>query len=501
MKITVVSPTKALLSEYNNKELQLVRMALDWRDKQAEHTYKRVSKSKKIALDLGPEKFAEHLADLRKQINKSCLREEDGKLYIAKGLIQAVCHAVPNTVVENNLEYPETKNWPFAQEPPELRPYQREAVDKLKAAKHGAIEAGTGAGKSLILLYLLRELGLKAVVMAPSRSIAEQLFETFQKYLGAKKVGMFGDSKKQSSPDVVVGIAASLAKVGPDSKHYKELSERDVFLADESHQCPANTFEMVCEKLMHKAHYRFFVSGTQMRTDGKDLVLEGLLGDVVYKITVPQLVEMGFLSKPKFMAVRCSSVKDKYGNTKVFSDVTFAQRYNFINNPDVLSKAANVVNNGLKKGLQVLVLIDEIGQASPILNRVLHPKDRIGFAHAAASSHEKLPPEWKNSEPNELVKKFNNKEIDLLVGTSCIVTGTDIQTVNLIVYLMGGISEIQIKQSIGRGTRRPEGKTDFWFCDFDVEDCAHMHRHFLMRQKIYSSLNPDPVKMVGKGAE
>src|SRR5690606_39357903 len=57
----------------------------------------------------------------------------------------------------------------------ELRYYQKEIVDALCDAKHGAVEVGTGLGKSKCILHQTKRLGVQTLIMAPSTSIARQL--------------------------------------------------------------------------------------------------------------------------------------------------------------------------------------------------------------------------------------------------------------------------------------------------------------------------------------
>jgi superfamily II DNA or RNA helicase len=61
-------------------------------------------------------------------------------------------------------------------------------------------------------------------------------------------------------------------------------------------------------------------------------------------------------------------------------------------------------------------------------------------------------------------------------------------TVGGIIYLQGGRSEVQIKQAVGRGTRRVPGKEDFFFFDFDVYNVGTTHRHAEARVKVYEDI-------------
>jgi superfamily II DNA or RNA helicase len=121
----------------------------------------------------------------------------------------------------------------------------------------------------------------------------------------------------------------------------------------------------------------------------------------------------------------------------------------------------------------------------------------VGFAHGGATTatKEKIPPDYRKSDPEELVKRFNERKLPILVGTSCIATGTDIQAVKTMIYLRGGRSEIELSQGIGRGTRMFQlgdyTKDSFNFFDFDVCNVPTLHRHTLERIRICKEIYPN----------
>jgi superfamily II DNA or RNA helicase len=344
----------------------------------------------------------------------------------------------------------------------------------------------TGLGKSIALMNVAKRLGQKTVVMTPSVSIARQIYDEFVENFGTRYVGAFFDSKKQSDKKFVISVAASLAKVsqeGAKNPHYENLASATVFIADESHTCPAKTLEDVCHGLLADAPYRFFFSGTQLRGDGLGLLLEAITGPIVYRMTLREGVEQGFLSKPVFNMVTVNS--SGYVRSKDPNDITREALYY---NPAVNKVAANIANKcvSLLKH-PVLILVDEFEQFAHLLP---HLKHRVAFAHGGVTAQNAnlIPKEYHKSDPNELVRQFNNLEIPILVGTSCISTGTDIRSVKDIIFLMGGKSETQIRQAIGRGTRLFEGKTDFKFWDFDVVNVDLVHKHAMQRAAIYDSV-------------
>lgn len=471
--------------------------ALTFEDKKIDFQIQRLQNSQFLAWKLGPKGLKDAIDDLKRQQKKTLLfKDEGGKLYTYPSLfdrIQKLFGDKYNFSLRSDFQFPEPELIAWKKIPyKEMRPYQRDAMEALLEKRHAGVEIATGLGKSFIILNICKHLGLKTVIMTPSISIAEQIYAEFLEAFGSRYVGAFFDSKKESGKRFVVSVAASLARVDKESKHYDALASSQVFIADESHMCPAKTLEDVCHGLMKNASRRFFFSGTQLRSDGLGLLLEAITGPILKRMSVKDGVEQGYLSKPSFYMMQTRSPSAFYSR-----DANEMTRQHFFYNPEVNKLAATIANRSVElQGHQVLILIDEFEQFAHLLP---HLKHTVKFAHGGVTSNnaESIPKEYHQSEPNKLVEKFNNKDFPILVGTSCISTGTDIRSVNTIIFLMGGKSEIQIRQSVGRGTRLFEGKNGFRFFDFDVTNVDVMHRHASERSVIYDNIY-GPVNVVGR---
>lgn len=449
------------------------------------------------------------IRELEQLRDRTALEEDDDGLRVASGLAQRVGKAL-GVIPLRGYELPEPRLLPWAK-PPKFkdRPYQVEAVTALvNAASRGpcGIELPTGAGKSVVIRNLLKFYGLSACVMAPSKSIAYQLLDDLTQHFGSKYVGLFGDGKKQSDKLFVVGIDDSLSRVELGSTHWDNLSRKDVFIADESHLTPASTLQQVCVRLMARAPYRFFVSATQTRTDGLETVLEGITGPIVYRKTLRELVDAGYLARPTFKMARVkttSSFRSGDPNQMVAQHLYYSDA--------VAKAAAQLINAFADMQRPVLVLVEELEQFRHVARFVNHP---CRFAHGPLSAKTRalVPPEHHAADPTGLVDDFNAGKFPVLFGTSCVATGTDIKAAEAVIYLMGGISEIKVAQAVGRGTRGgPNGTTVLnpWtgaqkqgvvFVDFQVEDDAFdddqdafaPYRHARARAEVYRALYEDP---------
>lgn len=464
--------------------LDSIKSSLTFRDKAANFEYQRFKKATWMMQKLGPEGFEEKLQELKAAITKTLLFTDETGLYTYAGLANKVSR-LTGVSVESEVVFPQPKKVPWLNEPP-FRPYEYQQLshDRLMDIKHGGVEIGTGLGKSFIIQNLLRTFGLKTIVMTPATSISDQLYETYVKAFGKKLVGKFYDGKKESNKLFVIANAQSLTKVTKGTEHWDNLLKTQVFIADESHQCPASTLASVCFGVASRAPYRFFFSATQMRNDGRDLLLEGITGPIVYTKTVQEGVREGFLAKPIFRILRVPT-----DSTFESPDVNKLTRAHLYYNDAVVQKIAKIVNSAADQGLPAVVLIEEVEQFSRLLPYLRH---KVGFAHGPLSDNKsKVPEPYWESDPTQLVKDFNSLNLPVLVGTSCISTGTDIKPVRLLVYWQGGKSEIQVKQAIGRATRKCDNKPFCTIIDVDVYNVDTLARHAEERRKIYRELFPD----------
>lgn len=440
------------------------------------------------------ESFDEKLNELKNQSKRTLLYETNDYYWTYSGILNYLTEKT-NLPIQRNYSYPEPKLLPWAKEPEfTLYEHQKQSIDKLLEVKHAAISLPTGSGKSAVIIELVKRLGLPTIVMTPSTSISEQLYSEFVTRFGKKYVGRFFDSKKEVDKLIVVANAQSLTRIETDSPIWTALSKFQAFISDESHTVPASTYEKVCHGILKYVPYRFFVSATQLRNDGSDILLDCITGPVVYEASFREMVDKKVLSKPTFRMYFAPCNGD-YSS----KDVNKMTRKHLFYNPAVIEHVAKLCNLSVRSGMQTLVLIEEIEQFGKLLPYLRIP---AFFAHGTLNddNRQSIPQEYWDSEPNELVRQFNDKKFPLLVGTSCISMGTDVKSVQFLIYWQGGKSEIQVKQAIGRGTRIFPGKTTCHIIDYWVKSpIGHRLRngdgsrwtlgaHAQERKKIYDDL-------------
>jgi len=498
MNLVLEDPVK-LRVEIDAEHETSLRQALTYTNKAKVYELARLKKNPWFVNQHGEEAYAEKLAELKAE-TKVCLLKEDSKgLWTYSGLLDRL---MKNGFLkyQSRVKYPEAVGMPWDKVPKfNDRYYQKQMHDNLISVRHGAVEVGTGLGKSQVIRNLTRTLGLKTLVVAPSKSIAKMLYSDFAEHFGRKKVGLYGDGKKDAKKQIVVGLFQSLCRVEENSPDWKELKKTEALIVDESHLTPASTLKQVCEGLAANTPYRFFFSGTQMRNDGADLLLEGIIGPVVYSMDVKRGVDEGFLSKPNFFVVDMVSPYSYLSN----NPDAMLDRH-FYSNAAMYKRAADIANKSVALlGHQVLILIDEVTQFQHIWPHLRH---QVGFAHGGLTKTNRttVPEQFWKDDPDELVARLNAGDLPILVGTSCISIGTDIRTPKTLINLQGGTSEVKIRQAIGRGTRRENGvKEEFNYFDFrmrvkspaDPDFEAITERHARIRESIYHDVYPS-VKVI-----
>ena len=440
---------------------------------------------------MGREAIDQKVAEFKAARHGSCLKfdNEFNRYYTYSGL---------QNIVEKTLSVKAAKlttltpdNWglvPWVKIPFSLRDYQQKALDALcpldGSRMHGAVAVGTGLGKSLIIASVVKRIGLRAIVVVPTLSIANQMLDDFISWFGKGRVGQFFDSKHQSDKLIVIAVAKSLMNIEKGTEEWNNIYNRDVVLCDESHTCPPDSLASVMFGLLENIPYRYFFSGTQFRNDGLGLLLQGITNDVVFEMSVAEGIKQGYLAPLKFFQYRVASDSDLRCD-----DAIKMNKVHVHQNDNIYKHAAILINRAVQeKSRRVLVLVDGIGQYQRLLDGGLKVPSMFAHGGVTPKNRKEVPKDHWKSDPMQLVKDFDAGKFPVLVGTSCIGMGTDTKSADLVINIVGMTSEIEVSQGVGRGTRLFPGKKDCIYVDYDVYNIERIHRHAEKRIEIFNSI-------------
>jgi superfamily II DNA or RNA helicase len=227
--------------------------------------------------------------------------------------------------------------------------------------------------------------------------------------------------------------------------------------------------------------YRWFLSATQERNDGKDLLLEGLIGPRVYEMSIQQGIEEGHLAKLSTLIIEVES-----GDSYASSNALLMKQKHFYKNDQILLMIEKLVKDAMNKKMPVIILIDEHEQEKLL-------KNKLGNIYEYACG---------GSDTEKICKDFNAGKVMCVVGTSAVSTGTNFKPVQLTINWQGSKAGTRVKQGpIGRSTRldAASGKVSCKIVDFKVKNIPMMTRHANARIKYYKDVGPVSVYELSTG--
>jgi len=470
MQFKVTEPTKAYIVDYTDEDLKSLSKQLTYRNTSVQFQLLKLKRNRWFR-EKNPIGWQQAINDLESQIKTTLIFKDEKGLFIRPG---SMPYLDGNHKCDNHVEYPKSKLIPWAKPIPfEPYPYQSEAVKSLLNVKHGAVSLCTGAGKTLCLQMLTKNLGLKTVVVVPSKSIFLEVLESFETHFGKSRVGAFGQGKKDIKKDITVAIGKSVTMIKPNTPEWEFMSNKQVLIWDESHLSGAEELQKTCHGVLRNAPYRFFLSGTQTRGDGSIPLLQSITGPVVYEFSTSNGIKGGFLNKLEFRILPVQSHRPSY----YVDDPMTMKRVHLLRNPNVLDLAAKIANSSANSlNESTLILVEEIEQISELAKRLTVPFTYVHGGSLNKEEAERLGIENRNMK--EELFKFNNGEVKVLIGTDSISTGTNVFPTHNTINLQGGSSEISTKQGvIGRSVRllskskfkdkhKPKDVSKIW--DFDI---------------------------------
>jgi superfamily II DNA or RNA helicase len=469
MELVKATPTVLRLNDLADGELAKLKKLLSFKKKEVQFNLQRHKKQKYFLVSkFGESWWGEKLQELESSINGSILEEDFDGYYTLTGLVGTLLEMFPHATYRDEVVYPAFKAMPWDKVPDKkMRYYQEEAVNEMLANPHSHVEISTGAGKTVILLNLIKNTGLPTVVSTPSASIGRQIYDEAMQCFGKKNVGLFGDGRRDLGKKILISIAKSLAMV-EDPEEKEAFKKYQVLIVDEAHQTAAELLSKSALETVAHCPYRWFVSATQMRNDGRDIMLEGIISSIVYEKGIKELQDEGYLAKLSTMVLSVNSPSSYSGANPVLSN-----QKHIYQNKKIISLIGDIVRQGLADNMPVLILIDEMAQEIAL-------KKELGEVYSFACG---------SSDTSEEVRKFNDGEVMVLVGTSAVAVGTDIRSNEISINWRANRSEVQVKQGIiGRSTRTTQKKKECKLIDFMIENVPTLKRHALERIKYYKEV-------------
>ena len=162
-----------------------------------------------------------------------------------------------------------------------LTPLQEQAVKALLAHEIGVFVAPPGIGKTVVGTYLVGARNTSTLILVHRKPLLDQWVGQLALFLGIepKDVGQIGAGKAKPNGRLDVAMVQSLARKGAVSDLIAGYGQ---VIQDESHHCPAVSFEHVLAEV--KAKYVVGLTATPQRRDGHHPILPMQLGPVRFAV-------------------------------------------------------------------------------------------------------------------------------------------------------------------------------------------------------------------------
>lgn len=344
--------------------------------------------------------------------------------------------------------------------------------------------------------------GCPTVIIAEEKIVLKQIVQRLQLRKVAEEPGKFFAGKRPNGQTVIVGSIQSLRspskkernlemkRRGNDkawqtrSKNARFLQEAlklcEMVLVDECDRCTSDSYERLFNDYLPNARWRYGFSGTPFDPGRpvQNLILEERLGDIISHSTRKDVQDKGRIIPVEYYMFTLNEDGDKYDRT----DNNTAIKESMISNERLHNIINNICNHYKDEG--TLILVDNIEMGNQLLSKI----EGSEFIHGKTS----------DTKRNEVLKRFENRELNILIGSKILRRGLDLDggCENLILCYDGQMQS-EFLQRIGRAVRRNK-KGYARIFDFMVMSNYYLYKH--AKERLKSIVNTDyPATIIYKG--
>ena len=345
-----------------------------------------------------------------------------------------------------------------------LRDYQKTIIDQ--AITHlrttddpGVINACVGAGKTLMISHIARHVlskGGRVVSLAHTKELVEGAADTFRRYVADIDCGIYSAAlgRKDNEHDVTFATERSLLN------GMTQFEPIDLLVIDEAHR--VNDFDTETCYLRIIEHFRALnpklrilgLTGTPFRLGHGSIVgVKRLFKSIIAEITVPELIEQGYL-KPPIAPTRTAAGYD-------FSRVRMQAGH--FRESDLDEATAD-------ERLTRRIIADVIEQTTD-RNRVLLFASTVRHAYEIAGYLPKgtaavIEGGMAQKDRERVLKGFADGSIKFVVNRDILTTGYDEPGIDAMALLRPTESRALLIQMLGRGLRLHDSKVDALVLDY-----------------------------------
>ena len=164
----------------------------------------------------------------------------------------------------------------------EPRRYQRAALEAWRRADNqGVVVLPTGAGKTLVATLAIDLRRRSALVIAPTLDLVRQWYDVLGRTFPGCGRGVIGGGEYLLEPLTVTTYDSAYL-------HMENIGARfGLVVFDECHHLPGESYAMAARSCL--APFRLGLTATPERADGREAMLEELIGPIVYRRDIVEM--------------------------------------------------------------------------------------------------------------------------------------------------------------------------------------------------------------------
>jgi DNA repair protein RadD len=333
----------------------------------------------------------------------------------------------------------------MTQSPSILRPHQVDLISNIRAALRSGCrrlvaQAPTGFGKTIVGATMARgvlDRGNRVIFTVPALSLIDQTIEKFRAE-GINDIGVIQADHPLTNQMMPVQIASVQTLMR------RKMPATDLIVIDEVHRWYSAYAEWMSDPRL--ANVPFIGLSATPWTKGLGQHFDKL----VIGSTTRQLIDQDYLSPFRVFAPASPDLSEVR---------TLAGDYHEGDLGDVMNRNSLVAD--------IVSTWQRLGQGRPTLCFAVdraHARNLQTQFLAAGVKAEYIDAYTPASERNEIGRRFNAGEVEIVCNVGCLTTGID-WDVRCIILARPTKSEMLFVQMIGRGLRTAEGKADCLILD------------------------------------
>jgi superfamily II DNA or RNA helicase len=349
------------------------------------------------------------------------------------------------------------------------RPYQTESLAAWSAAQfRGVVVLPTGAGKTLVAHLAIADRRRSTLVVTPTLDLVRQWHDGLRTTFGTK-IGIVGGGDYDVQPITVTTYDSAYL-------HMEHLGCRfGLVVFDECHHLPGESYALGARFCL--APFRLGLTATPERSDGRDALMDELVGRVVYRKDIVELAGE-YLSEYETVRVSVDLSPDEraeYEHERAIYRQYLTDNGIAMSSPrgfsDFIMRSSRTDDG--RRAFAAYRRQREIAFTAPAkldyVERLLHQhrSDRtIVFTQDNATVHllsrkfliPAITHHTRVSERSAILQAFSKGTYTAIATSKVLNEGVDIPEANVAIVMSGSGSVREHVQRLGRILRKGEGK-------------------------------------------